>query len=204
MVYTQGVFPSSNLTPAALCRRRPFQFPRSKPKVPIYTTLRVEGGVRSNVRDGDRARRGRDGGQDLAVLLNVDERRARGPDGGAAVRGRGRAGERDAPEVGERHEAAARGEVLDDPLRVVLAERGLARERVRHGLAGRLVRDRRLAGRLRRRGHGHLDRVARLEADAGEVVRPGGEPLVPGWERENEMISGQVGHEKGKEAYRCS
>ena len=179
MVYTQGVFPSSNLTPAALCRRRPFQFPRSKPKVPIYTTLRVEGGVRSNVRDGDRARRGRDGGQDLAVLLNVDERRARGPDGGAAVRGRGRAGERDAPEVGERHEAAARGEVLDDPLRVVLAERGLARERVRDGLACGLVRDRRRAARLGRRGHGHLDGVARGEADAREVVRVVRVPLVP-------------------------
>ena len=133
-----------------------------------------------DVLDGDRA--GADGarGEDLVVLADVDEARARGADG-AAARARLRAREGDLAEVGEGDEAVVGREVLDDPLRVVLAERGLARERVRDGLAGRLVRDRRLAGRLRGRGHGHLNRVARLEADAREVVRVVGVPLEPGW-----------------------
>ena len=93
----------------------------------------------------------------------------------------GRAGELNLSEVCERHELAAGREVLDDPLRVLLAEGRLTRERVRDGLARRVVRDRRLAGRLRGGSDGHLDLVAGLKADAGEVVRRRGEPFVPCW-----------------------
>ena len=157
----------------------------------------------AGVGDGDGLVARRDLGDDLVALDDVDLLRVLGADLLVARRRRGRVGEGDLAEVGEGDEPPRR-EVLDDPLRVVLAQRGLARERVRDDLARAVVPDPRLAGRLRERGHGHRDGVAGLERDAGEVVRPGGEPLVPGWERENEMISGQVGHEKGKEAYRCS
>ena len=87
--------------------------------------------------------------------------------------------ELDLPKVSERHELAAHREVLDDPLHVLLAQRGLLRERVRDGLSRRLVRDGGFAGRLGRRGHGHLDVVARFEADAAEVGRGRGVPFVP-------------------------
>lgn len=132
------------------------------------------------VRNRDGVRRDRAGGEHLAALFDVDERRARRADGRAAARRRRRAGEGDGAKVGEGDERAAGLEVLDDPLRVVLAERRLARERVRHGLALRLVRDRRRAAGLRGRCDGHGDGVARGEGDTGEVVRVVGVPLVPG------------------------
>ena len=157
----------------------------------------VNGRLLAGVGDGDGLVPGLDLGDDLVVLDDVDLVRALGADNLATRRRRGRAGELDLAEVGERHEAA-RGEVLDNPLRVELTERGLARERVRDGLSGRLVRDRRRAARLRGGGDGHLDRVADLEADAREVVGTSGEPLVPCW-RAKQVISGQVGHEKGRE-----
>ena len=137
------------------------------------------GRARLDVLDGDGAAADGDGGEDLAALLDVDGGRAGGADGGAARGRRGRRGEDDGAEVGEGHERGALLEVLDDPLRVVLAERRLAGERVRDGLALGLVRDRRRAARLGRRGDRHGDDVARGEADAGEVVRVVGVPLIP-------------------------
>ena len=140
---------------------------------------RVGDATRLNIGDGDGAARGGDGGQHGAALLDVDEGGARGADG-AARGARGRAGELDGAEVGEGHEGAALLEVLDDPLGVVLAERGLAGERVRDGLARAHVRDLRRAAGLGRRGDGDGDGVAGGEGDAREVVGVVGVPLVPG------------------------
>ena len=134
---------------------------------------------RASVGDSDRGRAGGDGGQNTAVLLHVDDGRARG--GGRAARGASRhTSEGDGAPVGEGDEASALREVLDDPLRVLLAERGLAGERVRDRLAGGVVDDRRRPAGARRRGHGHGDRVSGADRDAREVVRKVGEPLEPG------------------------
>ena len=133
----------------------------------------------SNVRHSNRAIPCRHRRDELVVLHDIDELRARRanrrPAHGA---GRG-ARERDAPEVREGHEAIGGAEVLDDPLRIVLAQRGLSREAVRDRLARRLVRDLRRAARGGGSGDGDGDGVARGEADPGEVVRVVGVPLVP-------------------------
>ena len=71
-------------------------------------------------------------------------------------------------------------EVLDDPLSVVLAERGLAREGVRNGRALRVVLDHGRAAGLGGGCHGGGDGVASREADAREVVGVVGVPLIPG------------------------
>ena len=143
----------------------------------------------TDIRDSDGASSGRSLSDDGLVMHHINEGRARGADSLALERSRRGVGELDLAKVGERHELAPHLEVLDDPLRVLLAQRLLAHERVRDGLAGRLVRDRRLAGRLRR-GHAHCDIVPGLEADAGEVVRGGGEPFVPSWR--TEFMSGSA------------
>ena len=133
---------------------------------------------RAGVLDGDGgAARGR-GGEHAPVLLHVDDRRARGGRR-TAPRARGRARERDGAEVGERHEPAALLEVLDDPLRVLLAERRLARERVRDRLARRAVLERRRARGERRCRDCHSDLVARGERDAAEVDGGRREPFEP-------------------------
>ena len=92
---------------------------------------------------------------------------------------RSRLSELELPEVHKRHVRVATPEVLDDPLRFMQTQLWLARERVRYGLARRLVRDRRRAGRLRRRSDRHRDLVAGLEADVREEVRIVGPPLEP-------------------------
>ena len=92
---------------------------------------------------------------------------------------RSRLTELDRAEVHKRHVRVAASEVLDDPLRFMQTQLGLAGERVGHGLARRLVRDRRCAGRLRRRSDGHRDLVASFEADVREEVRVVWPPLEP-------------------------
>ena len=86
--------------------------------------------------------------RDNRLVNQVNERRACRPDRLPLERRRSSVRELDLAEVRKRHELAPDREVLDDPLRVLLAERLLAREGVRDGLACRLVRDRRLAGRF--------------------------------------------------------
>ena len=137
----------------------------------------------SHVRDSNRVAPDRGGGEDLVVLLDVDDGRTTRTDARTADSAGGGAREGDSAEVGEGHESAVRAEVLYDPLRVVLAQRGLARECVRDRLAVGVVGD--LDGAARRRGGGDADGdlVPRGEADAGEVVRVVGEPLVPRWSR---------------------
>ena len=164
-------------TPASAVNER-------KPFLPALTTESTVRAARlsnrsAGVGDGDRAAAGRDRSEDLVVLLDVNERRAGRADGRAADGARRRAGEGDGAEVGEGNEGAALLEVLDDPLRVVLAERGLAGEGVRDGLPGRLVGDRRRAARLGSRGDRDGHSVAGGEADTGEVVGVVRVPLVP-------------------------
>ena len=137
------------------------------------------GRLAAGVSDGDGVAAGRDGGQDTAVLLEVDDIRAGGADR-AAGGARGRAGERNGAPVGERDEPAVLLEVLDDPLRVLLAERGLAAEAVRDLLAGGVVDERRGAARRGSCGDGRGDRVAGADFEAREVVSVVGVPLVPG------------------------
>ena len=137
------------------------------------------------------------GGQDLVVLLNVDDRRARGGYDRARVLGRGGTTERgelctflredrdlrregDGAKVGEGDERAALLVVLDDPLRVLLAQRRAGRDRLGHGLALGHVLDDCRARRGAARGDRELDGIAARERDAREVVRVVGVPLVPG------------------------
>ena len=151
-----------------------------------------------HVRHSDRAAPSRALRHDLVVLHQVDKRRPRRPDGLPRERVRSRVRELDLPKVRERHELAAHREVLNDPLRVLLAQCGLLRERVRDGLARRLVRDGGFSGRLGRRGHGHLDVIACLEADAREVGRGRGEPLVPRWRTRRVSVNRRVGRWPGR------
>ena len=114
-------------------------FQEPKPKLSIINIYR---GYRStNVRHRNRIGPGRDRREDRVILYDIDELRARRTDSRAAGGARGGPGKRDAPEVRKRHEPVGCAEVLHDPLRVVLAQRGLARERVRDRLARRLVRN---------------------------------------------------------------
>ena len=82
--------------------------------------------------------------------------------------------------IGRREGLTVRLEVLNDPLGVVLAERGLAGEGVRDGRALRVVLDRGSAASLGSGRHGGGDGVPGREADTREVVGVVGVPLIPG------------------------
>ncbi len=173
-------------------------------QVPIAS--RPKSHSRPGVLDGDRGRARRHRSQHTAVLLHVDDGRA-GRALRAAGKAGGHAGERDRSPVGEGDEGVAFGEVLDDPLRVLLAERGLAGERVRHRLAGGVVDERRGATRQGSRDDRGGDRVAGAEAEPGEVVREVREPLEPGWCSQQAMNGSAMSTSVaegylGKEAYR--
>ena len=134
----------------------------------------------AGVRDLDLGAGDSDIRQHTAALLHVDDRRARGARRAAREPG-GRAGERDGAPVSEGDELATLLVVLDDPLRVLLAQRGLAGEGVRDRLAGAVVHERRRARRGRGRGDGRGDRVAGADVEAGEVGGASGVPLEPGY-----------------------
>jgi hypothetical protein len=135
--------------------------------------------ARSDVLDDDRAARdGRLRGGRAALVDHVDRVRARRRHAPRAL-ARRRARERDSAEVRHRHQRRALLEVLDDPLRVLLAQRGSGRDRLGHALARRVVLDHGRARLGRRRSDGDGDRVAGGEGDAGEVVGVVGVPLVP-------------------------
>ncbi len=141
----------------------------------LATRISLEGGLGMlapgdlDVLAGDGAAAGRARGQD-AVLADVQDVGAAGSDGGAVLDGRA-AGELDGAEVGERHVLAvvarvALGEVLDDPLRVDLAQAGrLLAEALGDGLASGQVLDDGRSGRLGRRRDGHLDRITLGDID---------------------------------------
>ena len=133
-----------------------------------------------DVGDSDARARRRHTRQSLAVLLDVEDVRARGANGAARGPG-GCTGEGDRAEVSKGHERVALLEVLDDPLRVLLAERAGRGDRLRHALAVAVVRDDRRAVGGGGCGDGQSDAVAGAEADAGEVVGVVGVPLVPCW-----------------------
>ena len=114
------------------------------------------------------------------MLRDLDDRRLARADGRPVVHRRERARKVDGREVGERDEVAADGEVLNDPLSVVLAERGLTREGVRDGRALRVVLDRGSAASLGSGRHGGGDGVPGREADPREIVGVVGVPLIPG------------------------
>ena len=143
---------------------------------------RVGNATRLNIGDGDGAARGGDGGQHGAALLDVDEGGARGADG-AARGARGRAGELDGAEVGEGHEGAALLEVLDDPLRVLLAELRARRERLADGLAAGDVLDDGGTGRGGRGGDGELNLITSADGEVREVGGEVGVVLVPSYRR---------------------
>lgn len=87
----------------------------------------------TDVLDCDGGARDRGAGQDLSVLLDVDESRSGGSHGAGRSAGRG-SGEGHGAEVGKWYERAARGEVLHDPLGVeLLQSTGLAGESVGDG-----------------------------------------------------------------------
>lgn len=118
----------------------------------------------SNIGDGNGASAGRGRGQDLAVLLNIDERKSRWSHSGARQGARTRARKRDGAKVGKPHErarGAALLKVFHDSLGVVLAQLGGRGARGGDGLA--LGVDRECAG-------GERDGVARRERDAAELV----------------------------------
>lgn len=113
-------------------------------------------------------------GQDLVVLLNVDDSGIGGGSGNA-TNDSGRVGEGDGTEVGKGDQLAggiALLKVLDDPLGVILAERaiGHAGEGLLHGGTGSQVLNGRSAASLACCNDGHLDRVTSGDGDAREVV----------------------------------
>ena len=156
------------------CRYR-FKF--SSDPFSVLTILRLDVG------DGNGAAAGRNRGQDLAALLDVNDRGARRGDGGARDSASGGAGECDGTKVGEGYEGArattARLEVLDDPLGVVLAETCGGGEGGGDGLALGVVHDRERALGGARGGGGQGDGVTSGEGDAAEVIGVVGVVLVP-------------------------
>lgn len=118
--------------------------------------------------------RGGAAGQDLVVLLNVDNGGIGGGSGNA-INDSGRVGEGDGTEVGKGDQLAggvALLKVLHDPLGVILAERaiGHAGEGLLDGGTGSQVLDSGGAASLACRNDGHLDGVTRGDGDAREVV----------------------------------
>lgn len=133
-----------------------------------------------NVTDSDGGGCGRDRGQNLVALLNVDGRCARtvGTDsaGGGSRLG---VGERNGAEIGEGDERVAFLVVLYDPLGVRLAERSRGGERLGDRLALGHVLDDGAAGLGAGSRDGESDNVACAERDAREVVGVVRIPLVP-------------------------
>ena len=127
-------------------------------------------GICSLVADGDRRARSRDRGQDLVVLLNVDDVGTRWRDSGAGRVRRGGISEGDRAEVGKGNEGVTLLEVLDDPLSVLLAKSGRRGDLLADALAVGVVRD---DGGARGRaggGDGESDGITSLEGNAGEIV----------------------------------
>lgn len=117
---------------------------------------------------------GRAAGEDLVVLLDIDNGRVGGGSGNA-INDSGRVGEGDGTKVGKWDQLAggvAFLKVLDDPLGVILAERaiGHAGEGLLHSGTGGQVLDSRSAASLACRDDGHLDGVTRGDGYAREVV----------------------------------
>ena len=123
---------------------------------------------------------GRNAREDGAALLDVDESSTVGGESGARESGGNSVGEGDSAEVGESDERAAFLEVLNDPLRVLLAKTGGGWEGLRHGLSVGLVLDHSSSRLGSRRGDGDCDSVSGVDADAGEVDGSGGKPFEPG------------------------
>jgi hypothetical protein len=114
-------------------------------------------------------------------LLDLKNLRAAGPVRLEADRLRERLGERDLGEVRERDDAVVTADVLDDPLRVLLAQRRLVRERPRRRLlrARALVHDRRGPAGRPVRGDDDVHEVAALDGEVGKVGRRIRPPFVP-------------------------
>lgn len=130
------------------------------------------------VTDGDRRPRDAHGGENRAVLLNINHSRACcGHRAGGSLRKR--IGDLDRPKVGERRRPIARLEVLDNPLRVRLAQRRSRIDSLGYMETLGEVRDERRAGCRARRNHCERHGVARSEDDILEVVRNVREPLIP-------------------------
>jgi hypothetical protein len=125
----------------------------------------------------DRAARIRDGGQNLAVLLDIHKGGTRRTNVTISVS----TGEGDGAKVSKRHQRTARLKVLNDPLGVVLAQIAIHTtiEGVCDRLAGVMVSDSRSASSIAARINADRDGVASVDGDAAEVVCVVGVPLVP-------------------------
>jgi hypothetical protein len=123
-------------------------------RIPAFHLLALHS---SGVADSDGRPTGRGRGEDLAVLLNVDDgRTARANRTAGVLRGR-RASEGDSAEVSEGDEAATGAEVLNDPFSVLFAQRGGGGDRLSDSRPLRVVLDYGRAGLGRRRGHSDRD-----------------------------------------------
>ena len=83
-------------------------------------------------------------------------------------------------EINERDQLAANCIVLDDPLRILLAERRLPAEGMKYFLARGIVDDYCRAAGERRSGDNDGDGISLPYGDASEVVCVIRVPLVPG------------------------
>jgi len=126
------------------------------------------------------AARDRAAGEDLGVLLNVDDAGAGNTDGGSGLDGRS-TGEGDSAKVGEGDKGGTRLEVLNNPLSVILAEVTLLAtgESVCDGSTRSNVLDDSFTSSLGSCGDGSLDGVTSRDADTREVVGVVWVPLIP-------------------------
>lgn len=143
-----------------------------------------------DILDSDRAARIRDGSQNLAVLLDIDNSGTRGTNITISVS----AAEGDGAKVGKRHQRTVGLKVLNDPLGVVLAQIAVHTtiEGVGFRHAGGQVLNRRGASGQAGRINGDLDRVASADGDAAEVVCVVGVPLVPSVEGDRAALDAEV------------
>lgn len=146
----------------------------TKPESPIPCALASHTTEHLNVANSHRRAPNRHRRQHLPTLLHINRRRAPRPNTTPVAR------ERHRPEIRKRDHGVAALKVPDDPLRVLLAERGGRGEGRGDGLALGGVGDDGGPGGRARGGHGQCDGVARAEGDAGEGVGVVRVPLVPG------------------------
>lgn len=147
----------------------------------------------TNVGDGNAVAGVRRGGQDLAVLLNVDDSGTRRPNG-CAVIGSLSIGKGDIAKVGEWNLASVLQEVFDNPLGVLFAEWGLSTKAkgVCHGLLRGQVVNSSTAGGGRSGNHGYGDLVTGIDGDAGEIIGEVWVPFIPGREAGLSVLNAHV------------
>ena len=134
-----------------------------------------------DVLDGGGRSAGGNGGENLVVLLNVDEGSTRGGVGGATRASGSGASELHGAKVRERNKAAVLLKVFDDPLSILLAKSIGRGEVLGDGLAsGQVLNDSCTRG-SGGSSNGGLDLITSADSDAREIVGVVGVPLVPSY-----------------------